>query len=124
MERFGERGGSRGAQRTMREVTYYRCAATLPVLIPFVAHLFYRDNPTIGLVDRVTTLLYVSGIAWPAYVPFAAALFWWLRSQSAVRYRRGCGVSPRPFLPPVFSLPLPVSLLEASAHPAARSGRL
>src|SRR5258705_10793847 len=101
MERFGERGGSRGAQRTMREVTYYRCAATLPVLIPFVAHLFYRDNPTIGLVDRVTTLLYVSGIAWPAYVPFAAALFWWLRSQPAARNRRALAFRPAPRLLPL-----------------------
>src|SRR5258705_11694679 len=115
MERFGERGGSRGAQRTMREVTYYRCAATLPVLIPFVAHLFYRDNPTIGLVDRVTTLLYVSGIAWPAYVPFAAALFWWLRTQSAVRYRRVGGMRPGLCLPPLFSY------THLSRHGAARN---
>jgi len=45
----------------MREVTYYRWAATLPVVLPFIADLFYRDDAAIGLVDRVTIPLYVSG---------------------------------------------------------------
>ena len=84
----------------MREVTYYRGAATLPVVLPFIAHLFYRDDPTIGLIDRVTILLYVSGIAWPAYVPFAAGLFWWLAGAPAPRYRRVSWVTPILFLPP------------------------
>ena len=89
----------------MREVTYYRLAATLPVVIPFIAHLFYRDDPAIGLLDRVTIPLYVSGIAWPAYIPFAAVLFWWLRrsrwsgiggcrgSRRSCSFRRSCSTS-------------------------------
>jgi len=84
----------------MKEVTYYRLTATLPVVIPFVAHLFYRDDPAIGLIDRVTILLYVSGIAWPAYIPFAAALFWWLAGQPVAQYRRVSWITPILFLPP------------------------
>ena len=84
----------------MREVTYYRLAATLPVVIPFIAHLFYRDDPTIGLVDRVTIPLYVSGIAWPAYIPFAAALFWWLPGSPGHGIGGCRGSRPVLFLPP------------------------
>jgi hypothetical protein len=101
----------------MREVTYYRLAATLPVVIPFIAHLFYRDDPTIGLIDRVTTLLYVSGIAWPAYIPFAAALFWWLDGQPLARYRRVSWLTPVLFLPPFLAYLLLVRWWTASTEP-------
>ncbi len=101
----------------MREVTYYRLAATLPVVIPFVAHLFYRDDPTIGLIDRVTTLLYVSGIAWPAYIPFATALFWWLDGKPPARYRRVSWLAPVLFLPPFLAYLLLVRWWTSSAEP-------
>lgn len=101
----------------MSEVTYYRWAATLPVVIPFVAHLAYRDNPAIGLLDRVTILLYVSGIAWPAYIPFAAVLFWWLRRQSVARYRRVSWIAPILFLPPFLFYLLVVRWWTASTEP-------
>ena len=103
----------------MREVTYYRLAATLPVVIPFIAHLSYRDDPTIGLIDRVTILLYVSGIAWPAYVPFAAALFWWLAGQPVPRYRRVSWITPILFLPPFLVYLLLVRWWTASTEPWA-----
>jgi hypothetical protein len=103
----------------MREVTYYRWAATLPVVFPFIAHLFYRDEPTLGLLDRVTILLYVSGIAWPAYVPFAAALFWWLAGEPAARYRRVSWITPILFLLPFSVYLLLVRWWTASAEPWA-----
>ncbi len=103
----------------MREVTYYRWAGTLPVVIPFIAHLFYRDEPTIGLLDRVTILLYVSGIAWPAYIPFATALFWWLAGQPASRYRRVSWITPILFLPPFLAYLLLVRWWTASTEPWA-----
>lgn len=101
----------------MREFTYYRLAATLPVVIPFIAHLVYRDDPAIGVVDRVTIPLYVSGIAWPAYVPFAAVLFWWLRGQPAARYRRVSWITPILFLPPFLAYLLAVRWWTASTEP-------
>src|SRR5258707_7065451 len=103
----------------MREVTYYRWAATLPVVLPFIAHLFYRDDPTIGLIDRVTTLLYVSGVAWPAYVPFAAALFWWLAGEPAARYRRRSWGPPRPCPLPLSVSPPPLPGSAARTRSAA-----
>jgi hypothetical protein len=103
----------------MSEVTYYRWAATLPVVIPFVAQLAYRDDPAIGLLDRVTIPLYVSGIAWPAYIPFAAVLFWWLRSQPVARYRRVSWIAPILFLPPFLLYLLVVRWWTASTEPWA-----
>ena len=103
----------------MSEVTYYRCAAALPVLVPLVAHLVYRDDPAIGLVDRVTIPLYLSGIAWPAYIPFAAALFWWLRKQPVTRYRRVSWIAPILFLPFFLSYLLVVRWWTASTEPWA-----
>jgi hypothetical protein len=103
----------------MREVTYYRWSAALPVLIPLVAHWVYRDNPAIGLFDRVTMLLYLSGIAWPAYIPFAAALFWWLRRQPVARYRRVSWIAPILFLPPFLFYLLVVRWWTGSREPWA-----
>jgi hypothetical protein len=103
----------------MKEVMYYRLAATLPVVIPFIAHLFYRDDPTISLMDRVTTLLYVSGIAWPAYIPFAAALFWWLDGKPVARYRRVSWITPVLFLPPFLAYLLLARWWTASTEPWA-----
>jgi hypothetical protein len=103
----------------MREVTYYRWAGTLPVVIPFIAHLFYRDDPTIGLIDRVTIPLYVSGIAWPAYVPFAAALFWWLAGRPVAQYRRVSWLAPVLFLPPFLAYLLLVRWWTESTEPWA-----
>ncbi len=108
----------------MREVTYYRLVATLPVVIPFIAHLFYRDDPTISLMDRVTTLLYVSGIAWPAYIPFAAVLFWWLAGQPVGRYRRVSWITPILFLPPFLAYLLLVRWWTASSGAVGRCPRL
>lgn len=103
----------------MKEVTYYRLAATLPVVMPVIAHLFYRDDPTISLVDRVTIPLYVSGIAWPAYIPFAAGLFWWLAGQPVARYRRVSWIAPILFLPPFLAYLLLVRWWTASMEPWA-----
>ena len=103
----------------MTEITFYRCSAILPVLFPFVAHLVYRDEPAIGLVDRVAIPLYLSGIAWPVYIPFAAALFWWLRRQPVERYRRMSWVAPLLFLPPFLSYLLAVRWWTESTEPWA-----
>ena len=103
----------------MREVTYYRWAATLPILLPLAAHLAYRDEPAIGVVDRVAIPLYLSGIAWPAYVPFAAGLFWWLRGQPAARYRRVSWIAPLLFLPVFVVYLLAVRWWVGSAEPLA-----
>jgi len=43
----------------------------------------------------------VSGlVAGPAYVPFAAAVFWWLRNEPIARYRSISWKVPLLFLPP------------------------
>jgi hypothetical protein len=103
----------------MSEVTYYRWSATVPVLVPLVAHLVYRDNPAVGLLDRVAIPLYLSGIAWPTYVPFAAVLFWWLRRQPVARYRRVSWIAPILFLPPFLAYLLLVRWWTASTEPWA-----
>ena len=103
----------------MSEAAYYRWAAALPVLVPVVAHLVYRDDPAIGLFDRVAIPLYLSGVAWPAYIPFALALFWWLRKQPVARYRRVSWIAPLLFLPPFLSYLLLVRWWTASTEPWA-----
>jgi hypothetical protein len=103
----------------MSEVTYYRWSATLPVVVPLVAQLVYRDDPAMGLFDRLTIPLYLSGIAWPAYVPFAAGLFWWLRRQPAAQYRRVSWIAPILFLPAFLSYLLVVRWWTASTEPWA-----
>lgn len=103
----------------MSEVAYYRCSAALPILVPLVAHLVYRDNPAISLFDRVTIPLYLSGLAWPVYIPFAAGLFWWLRRQPAARYRRVSWIVPILFLPAFLSYLLVVRWWTASTEPWA-----
>jgi hypothetical protein len=103
----------------MSEVTYYRWSATVPLLVPLVAQFVYRDNPAIGLFDRVAIPLYLSGIAWPAYIPFAAALFWWLAGQPAARYRRVSWITPVLFLPPFLTYLLLVRWWTASTEPWA-----
>lgn len=85
----------------LTEVAYYRWAAALPILAPIVAYLAYRDEPTISLLDRVAIPFYVSGlVAGPAYVPFAAVVFWWLRKEPAARYRAMSWMAPLLFLLP------------------------
>jgi hypothetical protein len=103
----------------MSEVTYYRWSATVPLLVPLIAQFVYRDNPAIGLFDRVAIPLYLSGIAWPAYIPFAAALFWWLAGQPAARYRRVSWITPVLFLPPFLAYLLLVRWWTASTEPWA-----
>jgi hypothetical protein len=85
----------------LTEVTYYRWAGALPILAPVLAYLAYQDEPTISLLDRVAIPLYVSGlVAGPAYVPFAAVLFWWIRKEPAARYRALSWIAPLLFVPP------------------------
>ena len=85
----------------LTEVAYYRWAAALPILAPILAYLTYRDEPTLSLLDRVAIPFYVSGlVAGPAYVPFAAALFWWIRKEPAARYRVISWLAPLLFVPP------------------------
>jgi len=103
----------------MSEVTYYRWSATVPLLVPLVAQFVYRDNPAIGLFDRVAIPLYLSGIAWPAYIPFAAVLFWWLRRQPVARYRRVSWIAPILFLPLFLFYLLVVRWWTASTEPWA-----
>jgi hypothetical protein len=84
----------------LSEITYYRWAAALPILAPIIGWLSYRDEPTLSLLDRVAIPFYLSGLlAGPAYVPFAAALFWWLRDEPAARYRAISWKAPLLFLP-------------------------
>ena len=97
------RSGNAVARMTRRiaEVTYYRWAGALPILAPVLAYLAYRDEPTLTLLDRVAIPFYVSGlVAGPAYVPFAAAVFWWLRDEPIARYRSISWKVPLLFLPP------------------------
>jgi len=102
------------------EVTYYRWAAALPILVPLVAYLLYRDRPAISLVDRVTIPLYVSGIvAGPLYIPFATALFWWLRGQPVAQYRRASWIAPVLFIPLFLLYLLAVRWWTGSTEPLA-----
>ncbi len=101
----------------MSEVTYYRWSATLPILVPLVAHVAYRDDPTIGLSDRVTIPFYLSAVAWPAYLPFAAGLFWWLRGRPVSRYRQVSWIAPILFLPLFIFYLLAVRWWVGSAEP-------
>lgn len=104
----------------MAEVTYYRWAAALPILVPFVAYLVYRDRPAIGLFDRVTLLLYLSGImAGPLYIPFATTLLWWLRSKPGARYQRTSWIAPVLFIPPFLLYLLAVRWWTGSTEPVA-----
>ena len=85
----------------LTEVAYYRWAGALPVLAPALAYLAYQDEPTLSLLDRVAIPFYVSGlVAGPAYVPFAAVLFWWIRKEPAARYRALSWIAPLLFIPP------------------------
>ena len=90
----------------MSEVTYYRWSATVPLLVPLVAQFVYRDNPAIGLFDRVAIPLYLSGIAWPAYIPFAPPCSG-AAGQPAARYRRVVLDHAGLFLPPFLAYLLP-----------------
>jgi len=101
----------------LREVTYYRWAAAAPILVPIVAHLLYRDEPNIGLLDRVIIFLYLSGVALPAYIPFAIGMFWWLRGQPAERYRRVSWIAPLLFVPPLLLYLLVVRWWMGSTEP-------
>lgn len=85
----------------LTEVAYYRWAGALPILAPILGYLAYQDEPTLSLLDRVAIPLYVSGlVAGPAYVPFAAVLFWWIRKEPAARYRALSWIAPLLFVPP------------------------
>jgi len=78
----------------------YVIAIVLAILAPIIGWLSYRDEPTLSLLDRVAIPFYLSGLlAGPAYVPFAAALFWWLRDEPAARYRAISWKAPLLFLP-------------------------
>ncbi len=90
----------------MTEIIYYRFAAALPVVLPLAAYALYWDSagPPVGVVDQIATLVALSGIAGgPAYIPFAAALLWWLRKRPVRWYRRVSWVAPILFTP-VFAL--------------------
>lgn len=106
----------------MKEITYYRFAATLPVLLPFAAYALYWDSskPPVGAVDQIATLVALSGIVGgPAYIPLAAALFWWLRKRPVKSYRSVSWAAPMLFLP-VFALYLlAVGQVTRSTEPRA-----
>jgi hypothetical protein len=106
--------------RRITEITYYRWAGALPILAPVLAYLTYRDEPTITLLDRVAIPLYVSGlVAGPAYVPFAALVFWWLRNESTARYRSISWKAPLLFLLPFLLYLVVMRWWTGSAAPLA-----
>ena len=104
----------------MAEVTYYRWAAALPILVPLVAYLVYRDRPAISLFDRVAIPLYVSGIVGgPLYIPFATILFWCLRRQPVAQYRRASWIAPVLFVPLFLLYLLAIRWWTGSTEPLA-----
>jgi hypothetical protein len=54
---------------------------------------------------------------WPAYIPFAVALFWWLRKKPAASYRRAAWAAPFLFLPVVVLYLVSVKLWLRSPEP-------
>jgi len=71
------------------EISYYRWASLLPLVLPLCAYLiFWHSNSPEGWVDKITGIVVVSGmIAAPVYLPFMFGLFWWLRRRPITTYR-------------------------------------
>ncbi len=101
------------------EITYYRCAAVLPVILPLSAAclLYWDRQPVVGIFSQAVTLMALSGVVWPAYIPFAAGLLWWLRKKHVASYRRAAWAAPLLFIPVVLLYLLSVRLWLRSTEP-------
>jgi hypothetical protein len=71
------------------EISYYRWASLLPLVLPLSAYLtLWRSNAPEGWVDKITGIVVVSGmVGAPVYLPFTFGLFWWLRRRPVTTYR-------------------------------------
>ncbi len=85
----------------MGEIRYYRWAAALPIILPFLAYpIAWHAHPGVSLVESVPALIVVSGIAGgPPYVPFICGVLWCLRGRTVAAYRYASLMAPLLFAP-------------------------
>ncbi len=107
----------------MREITYYRCSAAFPIVLPLLAYLLFWDSgPQRGVLDRMATLVVLSGVAAaPVYVPFVSALLWWLRRNPVGSYRFASFIAPILFVPVFVLYLLVLGYFTKSTEPLAGS---
>jgi hypothetical protein len=78
------------------EVSYYRWASLLPLVLPLAAYLaLWHSKTPEGWVDKITGIVVVSGmVGTPVYLPFMFGVFWWLRRRPVATYRTVSLITP------------------------------
>jgi hypothetical protein len=93
----------------MREITYYRVSALLPVALPLLAFACVPPGgrASNSIFEVVAIFIFTTGaVGAPVYVPFATVCLWWLRKKPLRTYRTMSRV-----VPVLFALVYMVALL-------------